>query len=107
MDSLIAGLPFDTWEEETVPNFAGGTVGDVINSFITYLFPIAGFTLLVYLVIGGYKWLTSMGDPKGIQSARDNITYALLGFAILVAAYWIVIVVGRILDISAISDIFQ
>jgi hypothetical protein len=51
--------------------------------------------------------MTSMGDPKKIQSAKLTITYALVGFAIFVAAYWVVLFVAEALDIPIIIQIFQ
>lgn len=107
MSSKIAGLPFSSWETQTLPSLANQPLGAVISTFITYLFPIAGFVLLAYLIFAGYKYLTSMGDPKKIQESKMNITYAIVGFAVMIAAYWIVLVVARVLNIPAINQIFQ
>ncbi|OGM24619.1 hypothetical protein A2962_01555 [Candidatus Woesebacteria bacterium RIFCSPLOWO2_01_FULL_39_61] len=107
MDIEIAGLPFSDWETQTLPLLANQPIGTVINTFIRYLFPIAGLVLLAYLIFGGYKYLTSMGDPKKIQESRLNITYAIVGFAILIAAYWVVLVAARVLNIPAINQIFR
>lgn len=101
-------LPFTTWETATIPGLPSSSpLGTVINRFITYLFPLAGIVLLAYLIFGGYQYLTSMGDPKKIQASRLTLTYALVGFAILIAAYWVVLFSARVLDIPAINQIFQ
>ncbi len=53
----------------------------------------AGILLLIYLVWGGLEWLTSGGDKAKLESARAKITSALIGVAIIAAAYafWIII----------------
>lgn len=67
------------------PNLAS-----VVNQALTFIFPIAGILLLAYLVWGGFSYLTSMGDPKKAEAARGKITNAIIGFAIIFFAYWIV-----------------
>jgi hypothetical protein len=103
----IAQIDFGSLEAVAAPAFAGGTLGNIVNSAILYLFPIAGFLLLIYLIYGGYQYLLSGGDPKSIDAGKKNITYAVIGFIIIFLAYWIVQIVGRILGIGAIGDIFS
>lgn len=65
-------------------------LASLVNEAQRFIFPIAGIILLVFLIWGGFDFLTAMGDPKKAESARNKITYALLGFIIIFAAYWIV-----------------
>jgi len=48
---------------------------------------LAGLLLLVFLVLGGVEWLTSGGDKGKIENARNRITSALIGVAIIAASY--------------------
>lgn len=66
------------------------TLGAIINEFIKYLFPFTGLLLFVYLLMGGFFYLTSGGDPKAMEQAKSKITNAIVGFVIVFAAYWIV-----------------
>ncbi len=83
-----------------------GTVGNIVSEFIKYLFPLAGILLLLYLLFGGFSLMTSGGDPKAVQDAKSKITNALIGFIIIFASYWIVQILGTILGIEAITNIF-
>lgn len=67
-----------------------GMLGLIISRFMKYLFPFAGLLLLLYLIIGGFGYLTSAGDPKKTESAQHQITNALIGFLILFLSFWIV-----------------
>ena len=88
-------------------DLVGASIGYVISKTFQYLFPLAGFILLAYLVIAGYQWMTSQGDPKGLEQARNNILYALIGFIVLFSAYWVVKIVATVLGIQQILTIFS
>lgn len=101
-------IPFASWESILTPNIpAGSGIGFIINTVLNYLFPLLGIVLLIYLIFGGFTYMTSTGDPKKIQSAKLTLTYALAGFAIFIAAYWVVLFVAELLDIPIIISIFQ
>lgn len=51
-----------------------------------------GFALLaafIMLIIGGFKFLTSGGDPKATESAKNTLTYAIFGLAALIGIWLI------------------
>jgi len=52
---------------------------------------ISGLAAFIMLVIGGFQWLTSVGDVGRISDARDRIKKALLGLLIILSS---VIIVG-------------
>lgn len=108
LTSLIAsGLDLGALETVSTPKFGGLKIGAILSSFIgTYLFPIAGFVLLGMAVAGGYQYMMSYGDPKLIKSAKERITYGIIGFIVIFASYWFVRIMGRILDIEEIKKIF-
>ncbi len=95
--------------EGKVPGFkfVGGSIGDIVSEFLKYLFPLAGLLVLLYLLLGGFQLMTSGGDPKKTQEAKGKITNALIGFVIVFIAYWLVQIVGTILGIEAITNIFR
>lgn len=105
-NNVRAQVDFGGLESVAAPKFAGGTIGSVVTSMVGYIFPLAGFALLIYLVYGGYTILTSQSVPEKMSKGGSIITSAIVGFIILFLAYWIVQFVGRILGIQAISAIF-
>lgn len=60
----------------------------------------AGLGLLVYLILGGFKFVTSGGDSKAADSAKAMMTNAVIGLIIVVAVYFIVGIVGKVLGIN-------
>lgn len=58
-----------------------------VVSVVVYL----GFiVMLVLIVTAGFKYLTSGGEPKAIQSAHSTMTWALLGIVFFAIA-WIIL----------------
>lgn len=51
---------------------------------------LAVVALFVMLVVGGFKFLTSSGDPKSTESAKNTLTYAIAGFFLLIVI-WIIL----------------
>jgi len=95
--------------ESKVPGFrfAGKDIGYLVSELLKYLFPLAGLLVLLYLLLGGFQLMTSGGDPKKAQEAKGKISNALVGFVIVFIAYWLVQIIGIVLGIKAISNIFR
>lgn len=97
--------PFEfPWEsmmpEELKPNFPiTTTLGDIISKILPYVFTGAGFALFIYLVVGAFQFLTSGGDPKAVEAARNKITNAIIGFVIIFAAFLLIKVLENILGL--------
>ena len=83
------------------------TIGSVLSKAIPYIFAFAGFILLLMLVRAGYTFLTSAGDAKKLESGKQQITYALVGFLVIFASFWIVQLVGTILGFDEVTGLFN
>ena len=73
-----------------VPQPSGMVINDLgklISNVISVAFLLAGILTFVFLVWGGIDWLTSGGDKTKTEGARNRITAALVGLAIVAASY--------------------
>ena len=64
----------------------------------------AGIALtIVFLILGGIKYMTSKGDQKAAQEARNALTNAVIGFIVVIGAFTIRIIVTNVIggDASA------
>ena|SRR3989344_5944097 len=77
----------------TPPKDVGTLISDI---FKTYIFYAAGIGLLIYLILGGFQLMLSRGDPKAIEGAKGKITNALIGFVIVIIAYFLVKLMAKI-----------
>lgn len=68
-----------------------------LSNVLTIVFGIITLLSVIFIVIGGFKYVTSVGSPDGIQKAKNTILYALIGLAVGLLANVIVgIVLGRL-----------
>ncbi|MBP6041431.1 hypothetical protein KA529_00205 [Candidatus Saccharibacteria bacterium] len=51
---------------------------------------IASVVLIIVIIIGGLRYVTSVGDPEQIQKAKGTILYGIIGFIVVLLAYTIV-----------------
>jgi TRAP-type C4-dicarboxylate transport system permease small subunit len=58
-------------------------IGTAINTVLSFM----GIVLLVMLLWGGWEWMTSGGESKGVDSAKKRISNAIVGLIIIVCAY--------------------
>lgn len=56
---------------------------------------IVGVAAVIMIIIGGFKYMTSSGDPANLNSAKNTILYALIGLVIALVAQGIVLFVLR------------
>jgi len=87
--------------EEKFPKGIKTTLGDIISAILPYVFTGAGIALFIYLLLGGFQFLTSGGDPKAVEGAKSKITNALIGFAIIFIAFLLIKVLESVLGIPS------
>ena len=56
---------------------------------------LAGFAVLLMLVIGAFRYMTAQGDPKAVGAARSTITWALVGLFFIIAAWFVVLFISQ------------
>ena len=103
----LAQIDLRTLEEIATPNLGNRqTLGTIVTILVTYLLPLAGILLLLYLVFAGFQYLTSGGDPKKVEMAKQKLTSGIIGFIVVFISYWLVQIVARVLDLTKITEIF-
>lgn len=80
-------------------------VGEMVRVLMLVVIIVAGLAALAFLIIGGLQYITSGGDKLAASSARDKITFAIIGLAIVVGAYAIAKVLEVVFGVSIVSGI--
>ena len=62
-------------------------IGPFISNLVGLGIIVAGLAVLIYLIWGGTEWITSGGDKTKTENARNRITAALVGLAIVVISW--------------------
>jgi hypothetical protein len=82
----------DISEYDEAPPELGG-MGDMVTKVMGYLFPIAGFICLIFIIQGGYMWMISSGNPESLKKAQGTLTWAVIGLVLTMTIFGILTVV--------------
>lgn len=72
----------------------------IVRIILNLAVRIAGIALFIMLIIGGFKYLNSGSDPKAKESAQKTITYAILGLALLLGGWLILLFIKEFAGID-------
>lgn len=61
-----------------------------LASIISGVLGMAGVIAVIFVIIGGIKYVISQGEPAQLQKAKETIIYALVGLAFVMFAFVIV-----------------
>lgn len=80
-------------------------LGSLINVIMPNILTIAGIILFIIIIIAGFQFISKAGklEPAELQKTSGIITATIIGFIIIVAAYWLV----RIIEIITGVNIFN
>lgn len=68
----------------------------ILNQVLTIFIPLMGFFTVIIIVISGIQFISSSGDPKSAEAAKGRLTFAIIGFIIIILAFAIAQIITRI-----------
>lgn len=75
-------------------------LGGIFANIVQDLVGLAGIALFVMLLVGGFKYITSGGDPKAVDAAQKTITYAIMGLVAILVSYLILVLIKLITGVD-------
>ena len=82
-NGAACGKPTNARENLFAPN---GIFATIANTLIF----LVGAVAVIYLIIGGLRYVISNGDSKAVESAKNTILYAIVGIVVAVIAFALV-----------------
>ena len=70
-------------------------LASLFKTIINYALGIAFFVAVIYLIYGGFLYITSAGNEESATKGKNSVVYALIGIVIIVLSFVIVSVVYR------------
>lgn len=61
-----------------------------------------GIVFFVMMIVSGYTFLFSSGDPKKLEQAKASLSKAVLGMIIIACAYFILLTISEITGVKEI-----
>ncbi len=69
---------------------------NVVQAFLGF----AGIVLFILLIVGGFRFITSGGDPKAVEGAKKTITSAIIGLIVILLSYLILVLIKAITGVD-------
>lgn len=76
------------------------SVGSIVSGLINLVLVLAALVFFFMLVLGGIRWIMSQGDKGNVENARNQITNALIGLAIIFAAWAIMKLIETLFGVN-------
>lgn len=88
-----------TWQQSVVT---------VAINVLDGLIRLAGLLAVVFIILGGIRYITSQGESSGISAAKQTITRAITGLIIAICAVLILnFIAGTIFGLTVDKDNYQ
>lgn len=82
----------------TIPNpLKANNIPDLINNIVTYLIEIATIILPLVLIYAAYLLMTTGGDIEKAILGRKTITYAVVGYILILISKGVTMIIASIL----------
>lgn len=83
--SVIDALPFPFSVRDNPANF--DSLPEFFNTIANILVLLSGVILLFVLILGGYQYIASAGNPEMEEKAKHTLTWAILGIIIVAISF--------------------
>lgn len=81
------GLPLLSLQSVFADTAGVGQVESFIKSIVTVIAGLAGLVASAFFVVGGFRYITSSGNPHHLEQAKRTIIFSATGLAITIAAF--------------------
>lgn len=86
-------LPGPTADQLSENNQRTILTESVLPKFAIRLIGLISALALIFVIIGGVRYVTAYGDEEKISNAKNQVMYAIVGFIIAILSYTIVTIV--------------
>lgn len=77
----------------------------LLANLLSVAIPMIGFAAFIMFIIGGFKYLLSGGNPKGTESARNTMKFAVVGIVISLSAFILLNLISQFTGVQEILDV--
>ncbi len=67
-----------------------GDIGNVLLAIVEILLRIAALVAVAFVIVGGFGYITSQGEPERTRAAQGTIINAIIGLVIAIIATFVV-----------------
>lgn len=68
---------------------------------------VAGVIFIIMIIVSGFRFIAKAGalEPAELKKIQDNMAAAVVGLILIVAAYWIILIIEKVTGVKIINPI--
>lgn len=80
-----------------------GTENTILSNALA-LFITAGIIItIIFVVLGGIKWVMSGGDKQKVAAARAQLTWAIIGLVLILLSFFIINIFNYVFGVNLLN----
>lgn len=81
----------------TLPGNEHSTITGTLGFYIQVVLGVVGLLAVVFLIYGGFRYITAGSSEEGVESAKRIIKNSIIGLVVIILAFIIVITITNAL----------
>lgn len=75
----------------------------LITTLIYWLVLFVGAVAVIFIIMGGIRFILSGGDPKKLDQAKKTIAYSILGLILVLLSFFIINFIAKATGVGCIN----
>ncbi len=75
----------------------------LFQTLVTAALEFVGAVAVIMIIYAGIRFITSRGDPKAVQGARQVMTWAIIGLLIVLVSFGIIMLIAKLTGATCIN----
>lgn len=85
-----------------VPTIQG--IECLVTNVLAVAVTLVGIAAFVMFLVGGFQYLTSGANSKGVEGAKNSITYAIVGIIVALSSFFILNTISELTGVKTILN---
>jgi len=93
---FLENFAIDKIDSGAINNLPTASANDILANALYLVYTVAGITAVITVIVAGYMYTISGGNPAEVEKSKNAILYAVIGLIIIAGAFVITqFVLGR------------
>lgn len=90
-------VPTITFGKELKTNTGDRSLPDLLNNVANYMLAFFAGLAILFIIIAGIRLIVSSGNPDEAKTAKQNLTYAIIGLIAVIFAKFVLMLIMNII----------
>jgi hypothetical protein len=83
-----------------LPTGGENKLQDIVGNAVELFLIVAIALALLFTILSGIRWITSGGDEKQLERARNSLKYSIVGLIVALSAFFLISFIGNFFRVS-------